>query len=80
MDAKMKEEIINFLLNIPEIRKIGIEKTREKEFIQAYLKNKDGYLYFLQNGIFYGFKKPILYLPKEEIVSMNVLCITGKYL
>lgn len=78
MDVKVKEDIINTLLTVGEIRKIGIEKITEKEYVQAYLKNKDGYLYFLENGIFYGFKKPVLYFCKQDIVSMNVLCITGR--
>ena len=35
-------------------------------------------MYFLSSGILFGFKKPVLYFPIEEIHSMSVQTITGR--
>lgn len=39
--------------------------------VKAFRGSKDGYLYFLPNGILWGFKKPLLFLPKEQIVAVS---------
>ena len=48
-----------------------------------------GYLFFLSNGIFFGFKKPLLFFPLDDIkaisytsvlqrtFNLNILCTTG---
>ncbi|KAI9734725.1 MAG: hypothetical protein M1818_006712 [Claussenomyces sp. TS43310] len=40
-------------------------------FTKAFRGSKDGYLFFLSTGIFFGFKKPLLFLPKEHIVAVS---------
>ncbi|KAK2043633.1 Rtt106-domain-containing protein [Colletotrichum somersetense] len=39
--------------------------------VKAFRGSKDGYLFFLPNGIFYGFKKPLVFLPIDRIVAFS---------
>jgi len=38
--------------------------------VKAFRGSKDGYLFFLPNGILWGFKKPLLFLPHSIITSV----------
>lgn len=54
-------------------------KKEKPVHVTAYRGSKDGYLFFLENGILWGFKKPILFLPFKDIASVsftNVLQVT----
>lgn len=47
--------------------------------VAGFRGSKDGYLFFLKNGIFWGFKKPLLFIPLSRIAAVsytNVLQIT----
>lgn len=48
----------------------------ETFFVQAYKGNKEGYLYFLQNHVIFGFKKPILVFKSADIESITYNSIT----
>ncbi|ROV92054.1 hypothetical protein VPNG_09833 [Cytospora leucostoma] len=39
--------------------------------VKAFRGSKDGYLFFLPNGILWGFKKPLLFLPLDRIVAVS---------
>ncbi|KAJ0374726.1 hypothetical protein COL26b_007047 [Colletotrichum chrysophilum] len=39
--------------------------------VKAFRGSKDGYLFFLPNGILYGFKKPLVFLPTDRIVAVS---------
>lgn len=39
--------------------------------VKAFRGSKDGYLFFLPNGILWGFKKPLLFLPKTRIAAVS---------
>ncbi|CAL3965050.1 unnamed protein product [Diplocarpon coronariae] len=39
--------------------------------VKAFRGSKDGYLFFLPNGILWAFKKPLLFLPNERISSVS---------
>lgn len=39
--------------------------------IRAHRGSKDGYLFFLPNGILWGFKKPLLFIPLDRINSVS---------
>ena len=39
--------------------------------VKAFRGSKDGYLYFLPNGILWGFKKPLLFMPKDQLVAVS---------
>ncbi|KAE8453103.1 hypothetical protein EG329_012290 [Mollisiaceae sp. DMI_Dod_QoI] len=39
--------------------------------IKAFRGSKDGYLFFLPNGILWAFKKPLLFLPHERISAVS---------
>lgn len=38
--------------------------------VSAFRGSKDGYLFFLETGILWGFKKPVLFLPIDRIASV----------
>ncbi|PBP28892.1 negative regulator of DNA transposition protein [Diplocarpon rosae] len=39
--------------------------------VKAFRGSKDGYLFFLPNGILWAFKKPLLFLPNERISAVS---------
>ncbi|KUJ12093.1 Rtt106-domain-containing protein [Mollisia scopiformis] len=39
--------------------------------VKAFRGSKDGYLFFLPNGILWAFKKPMLFLPHERILAVS---------
>ncbi|KKY28621.1 putative negative regulator of dna transposition [Phaeomoniella chlamydospora] len=39
--------------------------------VKAFRGSKDGYLFFLSNGIFFGFKKPLVFFPFDYIQSIS---------
>ena len=39
--------------------------------VKAFRGSKEGYLFFLDNGIFFGFKKPLSFFPFSEIESIS---------
>ncbi|KAJ1962361.1 hypothetical protein IWQ62_003554 [Dispira parvispora] len=40
--------------------------------VRCYWKAREGFLYFLDQGLFYGFKKPILFFPLSDITDLDV--------
>lgn len=44
-------------------------------FVKGFRGSKDGYLFFLSTGILWGFKKPLLFLPKERIAAVSYLSV-----
>ena len=44
-------------------------------FVNAFRGSKDGYLFFLPNGILWAFKKPLLFLPHERITAVSYLSV-----
>lgn len=45
--------------------------TERAVHVKAFRGNKDGYLFFLPNGILWGFKKPLLFVPLDRIVAVS---------
>jgi Histone chaperone Rttp106-like len=45
--------------------------TEKALFVKGFRGSKDGYLFFLITGILWGFKKPLLFLPKERIAAVS---------
>ncbi|KXJ96639.1 hypothetical protein Micbo1qcDRAFT_191339 [Microdochium bolleyi] len=39
--------------------------------VKAFRGSKDGYLFFLENGILWGFKKPLMFIPLDRIASVS---------
>lgn len=39
--------------------------------IKAFRGSKDGYLFFLDNGILWAFKKPLMFIPLDRIASVS---------
>ncbi len=39
--------------------------------VKGFRGSKDGYLFFLPNGILWAFKKPLLFLPNERIAAVS---------
>ncbi|KAI8371880.1 hypothetical protein BD560DRAFT_395705 [Blakeslea trispora] len=53
-------------------------RQEDRTHVVAYLKAKDGYLFFLPTGILFGFKKPTLFFPKESLASNVITGITQR--
>jgi hypothetical protein len=46
-------------------------RPKEPAFhVKAFRGSKDGYLFFLDTGILWGFKKPLLFLPVDRIIRV----------
>lgn len=56
-----------FASPIPEAHR----KSEKAYHVKAFRGSKDGFLFFLSNGIFFGFKKPLLFLSFEDIESIS---------
>ncbi|KAI8634418.1 hypothetical protein F5Y19DRAFT_210563 [Xylariaceae sp. FL1651] len=39
--------------------------------VKAFRGSKDGYLFFLENGILWGFKKPLMFIPLDRIAAIS---------
>ncbi|RYP64174.1 hypothetical protein DL770_009239 [Monosporascus sp. CRB-9-2] len=39
--------------------------------VKAFRGSKDGYLFFLESGILWGFKKPLLFIPLDRIAAIS---------
>ncbi|KAM0425600.1 hypothetical protein ACHAPT_009131 [Fusarium lateritium] len=39
--------------------------------VKAFRGSKDGYLFFLENGILWGFKKPLMFIPLNRIAATS---------
>lgn len=50
----------------------------DKSHVSAYLKAKDGFLFFLPTGILFGFKKPTLFFPINSLASTVITNITQR--
>ena len=49
-----------------------VQRKNEKAYhVKAHIGTKDGYLFFLSTGIFFGFKKPLKFIPLEAIESTS---------
>ncbi|KAI8978944.1 hypothetical protein BDB01DRAFT_725746 [Pilobolus umbonatus] len=58
-------------------RSTGKSTTKDtKSYVIAYLKAKDGYLFFLSTGILFGFKKPTLFFPIQSLGANVITNIT----
>jgi Histone chaperone Rttp106-like len=52
---------------IPEAHR----KTEKAYHVKAFRGSKDGFLFFLKTGIFFGFKKPLFFVRLEDIESVS---------
>lgn len=46
--------------------------------VGAHRGSKDGYLFFLEQGILWGYKKPVIFLPLDRIASVSYTRITNR--
>ncbi|KAK9763452.1 hypothetical protein K7432_009838 [Basidiobolus ranarum] len=83
--SQILEEGTNRKVTVPDFdlfesnAKMGLAKSVGKRaHINCYLKSKEGHLYLLPSGLFFGFKKPLIFLPIHRIDAMNVLGITSR--
>lgn len=53
-------------------------KVEDRSHVVAYLKAKDGFLFFLPTGILFGFKKPTLFFPIAHLASNVITNITQR--
>ncbi|KAI8098952.1 uncharacterized protein BX664DRAFT_319989 [Halteromyces radiatus] len=48
----------------------------DRTFVKTYLRNKDGVLYFLPQGVLFGFKKPTMFIPNTMIAATVITNVT----
>ncbi|KEF56437.1 uncharacterized protein A1O9_08018 [Exophiala aquamarina CBS 119918] len=83
-DDQIFEEALSFVLSrhsveltqpsTDEFASATPESHRKKEtayHVRAFRGSKDGFLFFLHNGIFFGFKKPLSFFAFENIESVS---------
>ena len=64
-------------LTVPEEKEFAsatpeAHRKGEKAFhVKAFRGSKDGFLFFLATGIFFGFKKPLFYVRLEDVESVS---------
>lgn len=51
--------------------KEGHRPNEKAMFVKAFRGSKDGYLFFLATGILWAFKKPVLFIPKSQVVAVS---------
>ena len=56
-----------FASAIPEAHR----KSEKAYHVKAFRGSKDGFLFFLSDGVFFGFKKPLLFLGFDDIESIS---------
>jgi hypothetical protein len=56
-----------FASAVPEAHR----KSEKAYHVKAFRGSKDGFLFFLSSGIFFGFKKPLLWLGTDDIESIS---------
>ncbi|KAI3637688.1 hypothetical protein MIR68_004337 [Amoeboaphelidium protococcarum] len=53
-------------------------KNVYSSFMQCHLGAKEGHLFMLSTGLLFGFKKPVLYMPFNQIKSVEISGITSR--
>ena len=56
----------------------GRRKGERLWHVRAHRGSKDGYLYFLDTGLLFGFKKPVLFFPFDAITSISYSSIVQR--
>lgn len=70
----------DFISQFPSTHSTSYQRAKNPEQLYAscHIGSKEGYLYFLSNGIFFGFKKPLIFIPFEKLESFEVENITTR--
>ncbi|KAI3643013.1 hypothetical protein MP228_012568 [Amoeboaphelidium protococcarum] len=53
-------------------------KNVYSSFMQCHLGAKEGHLFMITTGLLFGFKKPVLYMPFNQIKSVEISGITSR--
>jgi hypothetical protein len=49
-----------------------------RRYVHCHVKTRDGYLFFMDHGLFFGFRKPVVFIPLTDIVQIGVATITSR--
>ncbi|KAF7731458.1 hypothetical protein EC973_000266 [Apophysomyces ossiformis] len=79
----MENARINFTTpDTQSFRSTGVSATtgkpQERYHVNAYLKTKEGSLFFLPSGVLFGFRKPTLFCPLSSISAIAVNSVTQR--
>jgi len=55
------------------------ESSRKNSYVSCHLKAKEGFLYFLPQGLLLGMKKPLLWIPVDSITATEFDNVTSKF-
>lgn len=56
----------------------GQGKTGTSQFITCYYGSREGHLYLLPQGVFFGFRKPCFWLGKDTILGTRIQGVTSR--
>lgn len=82
--SESKPALMQLLSRLPSHVKFQEPSTAQfrsatgEPYLDAYLHAKDGHLLFFEDGIFFGEKKPCLWIGMEDIESVRSLSATGR--
>ncbi|EZF77679.1 hypothetical protein H105_01163 [Trichophyton soudanense CBS 452.61] len=77
LDGKLKHVKVlcpdekEFVSATPEAHR----KSEKAYHVKAFRGSKEGYLFFLASGIFFGFKKPVLFIAFENVESISYTAV-----
>jgi len=57
----------------------GFQSSKKNSYVTCHLKAKEGFLYFLPQGLLLGMKKPLLWIPVDKITATEFLNVTSKF-
>jgi hypothetical protein len=65
---KLLEQSLQQQVIIPS----SFSSSKKQLYVNCHLKTTEGYLYPMKEGIFFGFRKPLLFFSWKEIQSINI--------
>jgi len=54
-------------------------KKQSTFFFEGTLKVREGYLYLLPDGLFFGFRRPLVFIPNSEVTKFQVVSQTHRH-
>ncbi|KOS20251.1 Histone chaperone [Escovopsis weberi] len=65
--------------NFQSVIRQPLRPNEKAVHVNGFRGSKDGHLFFLENGLLWGFKKPLIFIPMDRIAAVsftNVLTVT----
>ena len=84
ISAAISSLITNVDISIPKPHIFASSDTigynqKPVPYVNCYDRAKEGFMYFFDFGLFFGFKKPLMFYPSEDIEKLEITSITGRF-